>query len=118
MSENKKRMTVRISDAEYATVQFWSSKFGISENDFVREAIALKIRHSNGDYDLPTAEIQRLNQLIDLIGSLSSNISNLDAQNRTVSYSALSSLTVILFVSELIRHLPILVLMPQLYHII
>ena len=85
-------MTVRLDSAEYETVRFWSSKIGISENDFVREAIALKIRHTNGDYDLPTAEIQRLNQLIDLIGSLSSNISNLE--DVTVSgFQSLISLT-------------------------
>ena len=85
-------MTVRLDSAEYETVRFWSSKIGISENDFVREAIALKIRHANGDYDLPTAEIQRLNQLIDLIGSLSSNISNLE--DVTVSgFQSLISLT-------------------------
>lgn len=92
MSSETKRMTVRLDAAEYETVRFWSSKIGISENDFVREAIALKIRHANGDYDLPTAEIQRLNQLIDLIGSLSSNISNLE--DVTVSgFQSLISLT-------------------------
>jgi putative uncharacterized protein cgl1852 len=92
MSSDTKRMTVRLDSAEYETVRFWSSKIGISENDFVREAIALKIRHVNGDYDLPTAEIQRLNQLIDLIGSLSSNISNLE--DVTVSgFQSLISLT-------------------------
>lgn len=92
MSENTKRMTVRVSDAEYATVQFWSSKLGISENDFVREAIALKIRHSNGDYDLPTAEIQRLNQLVELISSLNSNVSNLE-EVTVNGFNSLISLT-------------------------
>ena len=92
MSSDTKRMTVRLDSAEYETVRFWASKIGISENDFVREAISLKIRHANGDYDLPTAEIQRLNQLIDLIGSLSSNISNLE--DVTVSgFQSLISLT-------------------------
>lgn len=87
-----KRMTVRLDDAEYETVRFWAAKQGISENDFVREAIILNIRHANGDYDLPTAEVQRLNQLIDLIGSLSSNISNLE--DVTVNgFNSLISLT-------------------------
>lgn len=92
MVENTKRMTVRVSDAEYATIQFWSSKIGISENDFVREAIALKIRHANGDYDLPTAEIQRLNQLVELIMSLNSNVSNLE-QVTVSGFNSLISLT-------------------------
>lgn len=87
-----KRMTVRLSDAEFETVRFWAAKQGISENDFVREAIELNIRHANGDYDLPTAEIQRLNQLIEIIGSLSSNISNLE--DVTVNgFNSLISLT-------------------------
>ena len=74
MSSDTKRMTVRLDSAEYETVRFWASKIGISENDFVR------------------AEIQRLNQLIDLIGSLSSNISNLE--DVTVSgFQSLISLT-------------------------
>ena len=85
-------MTLRLSDAEFETIRFWASKQGISENDFVREAIELKVRHANGDYDLPTAEVQRLNQLIDLIGSLASNISNLE--DVTVSgFNSLISLT-------------------------
>lgn len=86
------RMTLRLDDAEYETVRFWAAKLGISENEFVSEAIGLKIRHVNGDYDLPTAEIQRLNQLIDLIGSLASNISNLE--DVTVNgFNSLISLT-------------------------
>ena len=86
------RMTLRLDDAEYETVSFWAAKLGISENEFVSEAIGLKIRHVNGDYDLPTAEIQRLNQLVDLIGSLASNISNLE--DVTVSgFNSLISLT-------------------------
>ena len=92
MSENTKRMTVRVSDSEYATVQFWSSKLGLSENDFVREAIALKIIHSNVDYDLPTAEIQRLNQLVELISSLNSNVSNLE-EVTVNGFNSLISLT-------------------------
>lgn len=87
-----KRMTIRLSDAEFETVRFWAAKQGISENDFVRDAIELNIRHANGDYDLPTAEIQRLNQLIEIIGSLSSNIQNLE--DVTVNgFNSLISLT-------------------------
>lgn len=92
MQNQMKRVTLRLTDAEFETVRFWASKFNISENDFIREAITLKIQHANGDYDLPTAEIQRLNQLIDLIGSLASNISNLE--DVTVSgFNSLISLT-------------------------
>lgn len=85
-------MTLRLEDAEYAVVQFWASKMGISENEFVSEAIKLKVRHANGDYDLPTAEIQRLNQLIDLIGGMSSNLNNLE-QVVVSGFDSLVSLT-------------------------
>jgi len=60
--------------------------------DFVRAAVIDYIAHLNGDYDLPTLEIQRLNQLIDTITTLSSNVGSL--QDITVNgFGSLLELT-------------------------
>ena len=47
-------------------------------NEYILEAIDRQIAYENRDYDLPTAEINRLNQLTDLILTLSSNVKNLE----------------------------------------
>lgn len=72
------RHTLRVNSDTQMQLLHWSKKTGMSINEFIIEAIDLKIAYENGDYDLPRAEIQRLNQLIDLIGSLAKNSTNLE----------------------------------------
>jgi uncharacterized SAM-binding protein YcdF (DUF218 family) len=50
----------------------------MSVNEYIKEAIELAIRHENKDYDLPALEIQRLNQLVDNIAVLSSNVKSVE----------------------------------------
>lgn len=76
----------------YQSVVYWSKKKEISINDFLREALNLLIAHQNKDYDLPSLEIQRLNQLIDNMHVLSENVNSLE--KITVSgFDSLLSLT-------------------------
>ena len=73
-------VTVRgnVSEETRERMRYWAAKQGISLNEWLGEAIELKIAHANGDYDLPTAEQHRLNQLIEVILVLSSNTKNLE----------------------------------------
>lgn len=72
------RFTATVSDKMYEHVIFWADKKGISINELLRDAISLYIAHENKDYDLPALEIQRLNQLVDSMDVLSSNIGSLE----------------------------------------
>lgn len=72
------RLTLRISEDDYQRLQYWATRREMSVNDYMIEALYAQIRKENGDYDLPTAEIARLNQLVDLVTGLSSNIKSLE----------------------------------------
>lgn len=49
-----------------------------SLNEYLAEAVAEQVRRENQDYDLPTLEIARLNELVDQITALSTNVANLE----------------------------------------
>ena len=86
------RFTASVDDEMYQNVQYWAKKRNISVNELLRDAISLYIAHANKDYDLPTLEIQRLNQLVDTITVLSSNVSSLEKVT-TSGFESLISLT-------------------------
>lgn len=77
-SGGKHKFTARFDDELHTQITYWAKKKGITINDLFKEAIELYIRHQNRDYDLPELEIQRLNQLIDNMATLSSNVNALE----------------------------------------
>ena len=86
------RLTLRINEDDYQRLRYWAARSGISANDYMIEALLAQIRRENGDYDIPTAEVARLNQLVDLVTGLSSNIKSLE--NVTISgFDSLLGLT-------------------------
>lgn len=72
------KLTVRLPSDLKENVSYWSTRYGMSMNDYIVDAIKRTIRYENKDYDIPAAEIARLNQLIDVINSLSSNVKSLE----------------------------------------
>lgn len=72
------RFTASVDEETYERVLYWAKKNNLSINELLRDAINLYIAHQNKDYDLPALEIQRLNQLVDQILSLSSNVGSLE----------------------------------------
>lgn len=86
---NKHRVTVALDDDAYEMLCYWSKKRGVSINQYLNDAIDFKIAFENRDYPLPTLEQARLNQLIDVITVLSSNIKSLESS----TISSLESLT-------------------------
>lgn len=92
MAKNEKRITLRVSDDTNERLSYWAEKRGLSRNQYIVEAIEETIRRENLDYDLPTLEIARLNQLIDVITLLSSNVKNLEEITIT-SFESLLKLT-------------------------
>lgn len=75
---NDHRLTVRIPEKLFQQLSYWADLNQVSINDYVQECIEHKIRFENKDYDLPVLEVQRLNQLIDAINVLSSNVQSLE----------------------------------------
>lgn len=70
---------VRISETDRHRAEYWAEKHGFNSfTEYVSEAVDEKIRRENGDYDLPTLEIARVNQLTDEIKALSTNVANLE----------------------------------------
>lgn len=86
------KLTLRLPEDLKENVSYWATRHGMSMNDYIIEAIERTIRYENKDYDIPSAEIARLNQLIDVIASLSSNVKSLE--NVTISgFDSLLGLT-------------------------
>jgi len=86
------RIVVTVDSDLRQHIQYWAEKNDVSINELFRIAIRQYIARQNKDYDLPALEIQRLNQLIDHIAELSSNISSLERVT-TSGFESLISLT-------------------------
>lgn len=68
--DTRKRVGVRLYDDEYEKLVYWAKKYDVTQNEFMIRALNHYVGFINSDYDLPTAEQQRLKQLIDAIESL------------------------------------------------
>ncbi len=77
--EGYRRVSATVSDKTYQQLDYWSSKKGISMNEYLNDAINLMIRWENKDYPLTTMEQERLNQLIDRLAVLASNQKSLES---------------------------------------
>lgn len=78
MSESH-RLTVRINDEDFEVLKYWAKKKNININQYVADAITRQIKWDAGDFDIPTAEQMRLNQIIDSLLALSSNVESLES---------------------------------------
>ena len=91
-SKSNKRVTTTLSDEDYQRLVYWSEKNGCSINQYIKDAILLKIRLDNHDYDLPELWLQRMNQLVDIVTVLSQNINSLE-HITVAGFDSLSRLT-------------------------
>lgn len=92
VKDTNHRITATITEDDFQKLSYWSKRNGVSINEYLKEAVEEKIKRENGDYDLPTLEQQRLNQLIDVTTVLSSNIQSLE-QIVTSGFDSLIGLT-------------------------
>lgn len=86
------RFTASVDSATHERVKYWADKNKLSINELLRDAIELYIAYQNKDYDIPSLEIQRLNQLVDSINILSSNVGSLEKVT-VAGFDSLISLT-------------------------
>lgn len=64
------RHNMRLYQDDYNMLVYWSEQFGMDRTEFLLASMHHYIRWRNQDYDLPTAEVQRLNQMIDAVNNL------------------------------------------------
>lgn len=77
-AEEAKRVTVTLSPDEYQQLAYWAASKEMSVNEYLKRAIEMQIKFDLKDYPLPELEVQRLNQLVDVIMALSSNMKSLE----------------------------------------
>lgn len=91
--DRRKHVGVRVHTDTMERAKYWASRRGFSSaNEYIVHAVEEQIRRENLDYDLPTLEIARLNQLVDEVKTLSTNQANLE-RVMTTSLESLIGLT-------------------------
>ncbi|WP_284982336.1 hypothetical protein [Arthrobacter sp. efr-133-TYG-118] len=92
-TDKRERAVLRLGRDMKQRAEYWAQKRGYSSvNEYMADAVDEKIRRENLDYDLPTLEIARLNQLVDEVKALSTNQANLE-RVITAGFDSLISLT-------------------------
>ncbi|WP_327357741.1 hypothetical protein [Streptomyces sp. NBC_01304] len=92
-SSGRHGMFIRLDPDDKQRAQYWADKRGFSSvNEYVAEAVVEKIRRENLDYELPTLEIARLNELVDQVAALATNAANLE-RVVTTGFDSLIGLT-------------------------
>lgn len=66
-NDNTKRISLRVDTDLLDKIKHFSYKEGISSNQWIEDAINHYINWINDDYDVPTASVQRINQILDLL---------------------------------------------------
>lgn len=91
--ETRERAVLRLHADDKQRADYWADRRGYSStNEYMAEAVIEKIRRENFDYDLPTLEIARMNQLVDEVAALSRNQANLE-RVMTSGFDAIIGLT-------------------------
>ena len=72
-----KRVTLRLSEEDYERLSYWADRKGFSVNEFVPVLLDRYVDIENGDYQLPTLEAARMNQLLDAVTAMSRNMESL-----------------------------------------
>lgn len=78
MSKEISRFNLRVDKDLMVHVEYWAAKYGVTVSDYIRDAIAFRIAYENKDYDLPTAEQYRLQQILEVVEVLSRNVQALE----------------------------------------
>lgn len=72
------RVNMRLYPDDHNFLAYWSEAFGMDQTDFLITAMRHYVKWRNQDYDLPTAEVQRLNQMVDAVNNLVSSQGHLE----------------------------------------
>ena len=75
--KNTVRVSLRLDEDTHERLKYWSTRKQVSLNTYILDAIDLMIAYENGDYDVPTALMQRINQLTGTVMAVQSSMDNL-----------------------------------------
>lgn len=75
--KNTVRVSLRLDEDTHERLKYWSARKQVSLNTYILDAIDLMIAYENGDYDVPTALMQRINQLTGTVMAVQSSMDNL-----------------------------------------
>lgn len=84
-----RRVTLRFTEEELGKLDYWAQREGMDRTDFIMEAVERYAGIESGNYQLPSLEIQRLNQLVDIVRSLSEEVGSME----TILINGFESLT-------------------------
>lgn len=73
------RHSMRMYPDDFQKLVYWADQFDMDRTEFLIASMHHYIKWRNQDYDLPTAEIQRLNQMVDGLQSLVVSQGSLEA---------------------------------------
>lgn len=79
VGEQTHRLTLRLNTSDFTKLKYWAEREEVSLNEFVTIMLSQWIDIQNGNYELPTLEVQRLNQLVELMRVLSQNQQSLES---------------------------------------
>lgn len=84
MPKELKRLSLFLKQDDYDRINYYSNKLGIDKNELLIRSINHYIDWYNKDFDIPTAEVKRINQLVsnqkinnDILQELNSSILSL-----------------------------------------
>lgn len=77
------RHSMRMYPEDFQMLVYWADQYGMDRTEFLITSMQHYIKWRNQDYDLPTAEVQRLNQLVDAIQNMTASQKSLE--NSTIS---------------------------------
>lgn len=78
MAEKRVRVQVRLSEELVERIDYWAKKKHWTRNEWVTWAIEEGIQKQYSGFDLESMESARLNQLIEAVVTLSSNVESLE----------------------------------------
>ena len=78
-----RKMSLRLTEDEYDKFNYYSEKWDMTKTDIMLESFEHYIRWVNSDYDLPTAMVQKVNQLTDAMNKLKVSNDNLIKSNNS-----------------------------------
>lgn len=74
-----RRVTAVIDEDMFMQIKHWASEHGISVNEYIRNAVLQTIhRECNPEYDTKDLMVNRMNQLIEIVCTLSENVQSLE----------------------------------------
>lgn len=82
-STRNRKMSLRLTEDEYDKLNYYSEKWDMTKTDIMLESFEHYIRWVNSDYDLPTAMVQKVNQLTDAMNKLKVSNDNLIKSNNS-----------------------------------